>query len=108
MGRSQPVARIADEHGGGIKARMPVDGGEFHLAENDRLAYRLADYSITISIPCQISGPAQKVLFQGLRSSSLFRAKSIITITAFVLGYRWENGTAAVGGDQVRFTLLLV
>jgi hypothetical protein len=44
------VVRIADEHGGGIRARMAVDSGESHLTEHDRSAYRPADYSITISI----------------------------------------------------------
>jgi hypothetical protein len=42
------VARIADEHGGGIGVRMAIDGGESHLIEHDRLAYRPADYSRTI------------------------------------------------------------
>jgi hypothetical protein len=46
---SRPVAQIADEHGGGIRARMAVDGAESHLTEHDRSAYRPADYSRTIS-----------------------------------------------------------
>jgi hypothetical protein len=47
--RSSPVARIADEHGDGIRALMAVNGGESHLTEHDRLAYRPADHSKTIN-----------------------------------------------------------
>jgi hypothetical protein len=46
--RSQPVARIADEHRDGIKARMAVDSGELHLTEHDRSAHHPADHSRTI------------------------------------------------------------
>jgi hypothetical protein len=48
--RSQPVARMADEHWDGIRAPMAVDGGESHLTEDNRSAYRPAYHSRTISI----------------------------------------------------------
>jgi hypothetical protein len=48
--RSQPVARIADEYGDGIRVRMAVDGGESHLTEHGRLVYRPADHSRNINI----------------------------------------------------------
>jgi hypothetical protein len=54
--RSQPVARIADEYGDGIRARTAVDGGEFHLNERGRLAYRPVDHCRTISIPISTCG----------------------------------------------------
>jgi hypothetical protein len=47
--RWQPVAPMADEHGDETRARMAVDGGESHLTEHDRSAYRPADHSRTIS-----------------------------------------------------------
>jgi hypothetical protein len=43
------VARIADEHGDGIRARMAVDDGEYHLTEHNRSVYRPVDHSRTIS-----------------------------------------------------------
>jgi hypothetical protein len=46
--RSRPVAWISDEHGDGIRALMAVDGGESHLTEHDRSAYRPADIPETL------------------------------------------------------------
>jgi hypothetical protein len=48
--RSQSVARIADEYGDGIRARMEREGGESHLTEHDRSSYRPADYFKAISM----------------------------------------------------------
>jgi hypothetical protein len=48
--RSPPVARIADKHGDWIKVLMAVDGGESHLTQYDRSAYRPGDHSGTISL----------------------------------------------------------
>jgi hypothetical protein len=45
---SRPVARIVDEHGDAVMARMAVDSEESHLTEDDRSAYRPADHSRTI------------------------------------------------------------
>jgi hypothetical protein len=52
--RSPPVARIANEHGDGIRALMAVDDGESHRTENDRSAHCPADHSRTISIAAKL------------------------------------------------------
>jgi hypothetical protein len=51
----------ADEHGGGFRARMAVDGGESHPTEHGCSAYRPADYSRTVS-------KVQEIVYQSLHN----------------------------------------
>jgi hypothetical protein len=84
--RSQPVVRIADEHGDGMRAQITVDSGKFHLTKRDCSAYRPADHSRTISICSDRSEAAVGrkfsidsfiyfILINGIRSEISFRAR---------------------------------